>query len=138
MVQGSGDCIGGILGYANYGVTIRDCASTGQVYGASGALYVGGILGYINSASFGGITGCYATGKVSSGFGIGYIKNCAANTIYNNYCMTGITPYGGEKVFLCTASEVTEADLASGRLTWLLNGAANDGARHMEADSRHG
>lgn len=88
LVQGSGDCIGGILGYANYGVTIRDCASTGQVYGASGALYVGGILGYINSASFGGITGCYATGKISSGFGIGYIKNCAAIPFNNNYCMT--------------------------------------------------
>lgn len=128
LLQGSDDCIGGILGYANYGVTIRDCASTGKVYGASGALYVGGILGYINSASFGGITGCYATAKVSSGLSIGYIKNCAANTVYNNCHMAGTTSYGGEKASLCTASEVTEADLASGRLTWLLNGAANDGA----------
>ena len=126
-VQRSDDCIGGILGYANYGVTIRDCASAGQVSGKPGALHVGGILGYINSASFGGLTGCYATGKISSGFGIGYIRNCAANTVYNNCHMAGTAAYGGERASLCTASAVTEADFASGRLTWLLNGAANNG-----------
>lgn len=128
------DCIGGILGYGWSGVTIRDCVSAGQVSGSYDAKLVGGILGYVNHASFGGITGCYVTGKVSSGFSIGYIRNCTANTVYNNFHMAGTTPYGGERASLCTASEITETDLTSGRLTWLLNGANNDGAGIWKQD----
>lgn len=102
------DCVGGIAGYANEDVTIKDCANFGTVTsqkGSSGTnVYLGGILGYVNNASFGGITGCFNFGKITdaddsykyTGAIIGWLRNADTSKISGNhwYTESSRTAYG--------------------------------------------
>ena len=61
-VTGSGNNVGGIVGYANSNTTIRNCANLGAVTGSSN---VGGIIGsFVGSGTV--IIGCYNTGAVTA------------------------------------------------------------------------
>lgn len=102
------DCVGGIAGYANENVVIKDCANFGAVTSQKGSngvtVYVGGILGYINNGSFGGLTGCFNFGKVTDADGsyaytgaiIGWLRNADTSKISGNhwYTASSNTAYG--------------------------------------------
>ena len=61
-INGTGNNVGGIVGYANSKATIRNCANFGAVTGGSS---VGGIIGsFVGNGNT--VTGCYNTGKVTA------------------------------------------------------------------------
>ena len=69
-VYNSYDCIGGVVGYSWDNTVIEYCANRGTVKANSlgvgnKAPYVGGILGYINTASNTAVKNCYNYGSVS-------------------------------------------------------------------------
>ena len=70
-VTGTGDYVGGVVGYNNNG-TLTGCSVSGNV---SGSYYVGGVVGQ----NYGTVTGCYAACNVS---GRNYVGGVAG---YNNY-----------------------------------------------------
>ena len=61
-INGSGNSVGGIVGYTNSSVTIRNCANFGDVTGSTN---VGGIVGSFTSDGP-TITGCYNTGAITA------------------------------------------------------------------------
>lgn len=121
------DCAGGIIGYANNKVTVKNCGSYGTVVGdENGNKHIGGILGYINNSAFGGLEGCWsATGTVSGAI-IGCVRY-APDNIKNNFCTAELKPFDGEKAAKYTANYVS--DWRSGEGAWKLNGGAFDGTQ---------
>jgi len=63
-VSGTGDYVGGLVGYNDKYSTISNCYSTGSVSGTS---YVGGLVGANDGGGriFGTISNCYSTGSVN-------------------------------------------------------------------------
>ena len=117
------DCLGGVVGYANDLVTISHCGFTGSVTGQKGG-YVGGILGYINNADFGGLKSSFAAGYTNGAALIGTIRDCS-DTVRNCVYEKGATPFGGTNADKYTAEAVTEWN--TGRAAYLLNGGKYDG-----------
>ena len=127
------DAKGGILGYAN-SATIKNCLFSGTFTGEDKQHY-GGILGYINDGTFGGVQNCLSMGSVTTtnvshnGVAaiIGNINNSAKLTgITNNYWLTGSSyaGYGGSKAGSAEAPhEVTTEQLASGEVAYGLGAA---------------
>ena len=101
--------LGGICGY--YG-NITNCYNTGAVSGRS---YVGGICGYSGTQ-----TSCYNTGMVSGSSYVGGICG-KIGTQTNCYYLTGSCSSGGG------GGSFAAGDVASGRLTYLLNGSTSEG-----------
>ena len=92
-VTGSDRDTGGVCGSANGG-TIQDCTNTGTVTGRT--QNTGGVCGYANCT----VTGCYNTGRVSTGKYVGgvcgYSDGSASVTdCYNTGDLTGDTYTGG-------------------------------------------
>ena len=77
---------GGIIGYANYQVTLDRCYNTAAVSGigtsTNTSRYVGGLVGYL-TASANNIHECYNAGAVSTGANATYNK-CGGILGYNN------------------------------------------------------
>ncbi len=121
----TGDCVGGILGYANKYVTIKNCGATGAVYGPADS-HIGGILGYVNSGYFGGVESCWYSGKTNGGAIIGRIKQKGGD-IKNNVCTTGAKAFIGDAASNYTAKAVS--DWNSGEAVWALNGGVCDGTQ---------
>lgn len=105
------DCVGGVAGYANQNVLITNCVNMGDVTAQKSTIanepdvYVGGILGYVNNADFGGLTGCLNFGMVKDGDGkntntgaiVGLINSATkANVIKDNNWLTSscVKAYG--------------------------------------------
>lgn len=139
------DCVGGIAGYANEYVTIKDCANFGEVtsqMSSSGTnVYLGGILGYINNGSFGGLTGCFNFGKVTDADGsyiytgaiIGWLRNADTSRISGNhwYTESSHTAFGssGRSAEAPTAATIFDRSKIS-HLTmtdgwWIVTGTQN-------------
>jgi len=92
-VSGTGNCVGGLVGYKNGG-TITECYATGAV---SGTNYVGGLCGLNWGCT---ITYCYATGSVSGtdkvGGLVGYNDSYSAITdCYTTGSVSGTGSYVG-------------------------------------------
>ncbi len=108
--------IGGICGYSsNANTNISNCYNTGTVLSSS---TVGGICGYSGTQN-----NCYNTGTVSGSYDVGGI--CGWSGTQNNcYYLAGC---GSQNT---RGFSVTAEDVASGRLTYLLNGSTsgNDNA----------
>ena len=69
-VSGTGNSVGGVVGYNFNGGTVTGCYATGDV---SGTNSVGGVVGENFSGT---VTGCYATGKVSGTNRVGSVVGC--------------------------------------------------------------
>ena len=117
------DCLGGVVGYANEFVTISHCGFIGSVTGQKGG-YVGGILGYINNADFGGLKNSFAAGCTNGAALIGTVRDCS-DTVRNCVYEKGVTPFGGANADKHTAEAVTEWN--TGRVAYLLNDGKYDG-----------
>lgn len=140
-VQGLGDSyVGGISGYESSGSQLSDVYNTGDIYLHYGiisdSLYdIGGIIGYGECS----ITNGYNTGSLNSiwdgaytsivfkGAAIGY-SGSTSTEIKNYY-------YSDATLVLCSGANVTSESigvktaeqLASGEVTYLLNGQTSDG-----------
>ncbi len=68
-ITGIGGQVGGIIGYAQTGVTVQKCSNTGKIYqnGCKTVYYtgVGGIIGQVEGTDV-VVTDCYNTGNVSA------------------------------------------------------------------------
>ena len=127
------DSKGGILGYAN-GATIKNCLFSGTIVGEAKQHY-GGILGYVNNGSFGGVQNCLSIGSVTttntSHNGVAaIIGNMNTSTkvdgIFNNYWLTGSSYAGNNGAKAPDAEapfEVTAEQLASGEVAYKLGSA---------------
>jgi len=90
-VTGTGDYVGGLLGY-NYAGTVTRCHSTGVV---SGETSVGGLVG----RNFGDMTDCSSTAVVSGtsevGGLVGFHDGRAVTRCYSTGVVTGVSDVGG-------------------------------------------
>ena len=144
-VTGTGDYVGGVVGYNNG--TVENCYNTGSV---SGLDSVGGVAGWND----GSVENCYNTGKVSGGAGVGGVVGYNSSTVENCYNIGevsgspvgGVVGYNISSVTNCyflqrtaesgigknegTSSNVearTDDAFHSGEVAWLLeNGQAED------------
>ena len=71
-VGGNWDIVGGVVGQASYGTTVKNCSNTGNVTGWRYAAGIAGGLSYNSS-----IIGCFNSGKVSAP------STCAAGIVAN-------------------------------------------------------
>ena len=87
-VTGTGDYVGGVVGYNNG--TVENCYNTGSV---SGLDSVGGVAGWND----GSVENCYNTGKVSGGAGVGGVVGYNSSTVENCYNIGEVSgsPVGG-------------------------------------------
>ena len=90
--SGSGNSVGGVVGYNDIGGSVTNCYNTGSV---NGSIEAGGVVGS-NSLSA-TVTNCYNTGEVSGmyvggvvGYNDGPVKNC-----YNTGSVSGSIEAGG-------------------------------------------
>ena len=133
IVNGALECVAGIAGYSNELNSIVNCANYGSII-ATGAGYVAGILGYVNNASFGGLTNCFNSGGISGSDMtvegveikpadiIGWARDFANGTINNNY-FTGTTPYGAVRSDKTAEAIFVSSDsVLSGEAAYLLQG----------------
>ena len=128
---GAGDCQGGIVGYT-YGGGVFNCIFSGTIIG-EGSKY-GGILGYCKVPGFKGVQNCLSVGKIIANEDNTTVAAIIANwnggateNVKNNYyCLQegSTTSIGiGNKASSCEAPvAVTAEQLASGEVTYLLNG----------------
>lgn len=126
----SGDCVGGVVGYLQYG-TINGCVNLGTVRKeAEGDIYLGGILGYVN-ISVGNVTNCYNAGTIYGktdtycGAVIGYVRKIGKED--NNYYLDNMERGIGSGKDQTTS--LTQEQFASGEAAWLLNGKKTDGSQ---------
>lgn len=140
----SGDCVGGITGYfradakTTKGYQIANCCNAGSVTTTAISNAVAGILGYSNSGNFMGAHNCLNTGKITAGaetkggaiYGqykstsnIGSNNYYKAGTAYKGVC--NVTESSQQPESVCTS--VTEKQLASGEVCYLLNGKKSTG-----------
>ena len=87
-----GNAAGGLIGHTYINVTLSDSYATGDVTGATGGSYVGGLIGDFSSVSTNlprrlSITNCYATGDVSGTKSVGGLvgNNGGRDTISGSY-----------------------------------------------------
>ena len=122
------DCFGGIAGYTNTG-TITNCANYGTITFANENCYVGGMFGYINNANFGGFRNCLAVGTVKyagneskvAGALSGWLRTYNAETIANNYWLSGCAERAAGMADLEANKSATAEELASGAICYALN-----------------
>ena len=130
-VSGTGN-YGGIVGYVNNNsnvkTTITNCLFDGKITNSGGAAECGGIAGYVG-ANLTKVTikNCLSIGTVSatvSGQFYGAVKN-QANSIINCYyqgdAINGSGSSGSVTPTTQEATAVTDAQLASGEVAFLLN-----------------
>ena len=108
----------GILGRSSAdGTIVRNCIYTGNINGGANASNCAGIIGY--SANTSTVTNCVVTGTIVTGLkDNGYIiaRNAGSATCVNCYY---VTPYENRND---GATQITEEQVASGELCFLLNG----------------
>lgn len=127
IIHEKGDSNGGIAGYTDKG-KITNCLFSGKIIVTQAGNHCGGILGYNNNNAFQGLHGNLSIGTVEGGTS-GKIAAILgrANTgtpkdaITGNYYLEGtaIIGMGGENAVETPA--VTEEQLASGEIAYLLN-----------------
>ena len=99
------DCVGGIVGYAAYDLTIENCAYNGNISGASD---VGGICGYSNTYVL--IVGCKATAAIEGEDQIGGI--CG----------------GVSEIVACYSHGTIKASASASRIGGICSGGINAGS----------
>jgi hypothetical protein len=125
---GSHDCIGGIGGYSNTGVSYTNCANYGTITYVNASAYAGGICGYVNNDSFTGVFNCLNVGNIQMAGGtptyggafIGRLRSHANSQFVNNYWLQGSAPNASGENGI-TANVVNEEQLASGEVCFKLN-----------------
>ena len=113
------DAVGGIIGYANDNVTLSYCGFTGSV---TANTKTGGILGYVNNKSFGGLTNCYGAGQASGALA-GFLRNCGENLRHNAYDASQSAFGGGYEasITLGLANASSVSNWTTGQAAFLLN-----------------
>ena len=125
------DCIGGIVGYTKVSA-VSDCLFDGSISAGSGSTTsnVGGILGYVNNASFIGVSNCLSIGSLVNnsstaitGAVVGREGSSVSSTKdSNNYYKSGIASkaYGqlnsGSNTPTASAIEAGASDWTDGTL----------------------
>ena len=99
--SGSGNSVGGVVGYNYHGASVENCYNTGAVSGpdsGSGDWYVGGVVGY----NRGSVTNCYNTDSVTvTGSGsrvggvVGWNDDGRVENCYNTGTVSDGTTSGG-------------------------------------------
>ena len=124
VANGAKECVAGITGYSSGTNYIQNSGNYGDIT-ANGVDYVAGILGYVNYANFNGIYNCLNMGNITSdntyaGDIAGWARNFVDGSIKNNY-YTGEKAWGAVKSGMTVeATKVTEAQLKSGEVAYLL------------------
>jgi hypothetical protein len=88
-ITGSGNDVGGLVGYNGGGSTVTQCHSTGTVSGASG---VGGLVG-INGGT---VTNCYSTGAVSGTSSVGGLVGGTGGHVTQCYSTGAVSADGND------------------------------------------
>lgn len=123
-----GDSDGGVAGYTNLG-HITNCLFVGTIK-ANESNNLGGILGYVNNGSFQGLANNLSAGSFEvatpSGTTAAVLGHANTSTpkgvLTNNYYREGCGLESGMKGAQAVApTSVTEAQLASGEVTYCLN-----------------
>ena len=143
--SGTGDCQGGILGYTYQG-TIRNCIFSGAIHGENNKY--GGILGYCKVPEFGGIQNCLSVGTITCDAActtaaalIANWNGGATTNVSNNYYLLGagssdnVTTVGNKTSSVPAPTLVTSEQLASGEITYALNGDQSDIAFFQNLDT---
>ena len=105
-VSGSGNYVGGVVGYADYNINLTNCYNTGSV---SGSAYVGGVMGYASassttgcniskSANFGDITVTGSSGNVGGIVGYVRVTNSSSSSKMTNCYSEGSITVSGTNV----------------------------------------
>ena len=82
-VKGSGNSVGGVVGYNQSGSSVTNCYNTGTVSGSD--IYVGGVVGQNSGGSSASVTNCYNTGSVSGSYFVGGVVGYNDGTVENCY-----------------------------------------------------
>lgn len=135
---GSHDCLGGIAGYANENCLVEDCANYAPVTFANANAYAGGILGYVNSATFKGVKNSLSTGEIKTsaknavptygGSIVGWLREHTASSFQNNYMLDGSAASAYGEATDVTAEMADSLRLASGEICYKLNAGRADDA----------
>ena len=129
--------VGGIVGCTTGRVEILSCANYGDILTGSATSYVGGILGYSNVGTLVGPRNSLNVGRVTGREGVvgaivGGLRCYSGGTIRDNYYLdtSCAVAYGDQlrdgvtmgEADIATATAVTAAELASGKVAYLMNG----------------
>jgi hypothetical protein len=88
-VTGSGDRVGGLVGYNDFGASVSICYALGYVTG-TGSNYVGGLVGYNNNSA--SVSNSYARGgEVTGSSYVGGLVGYNVNIISNSYARCTVT-----------------------------------------------
>ena len=89
-VTGSGNYVGGLMGYTRGGSTLTNTYATGNVTGTNKTKYfVGGLVGYAMTST---ITNAYATGAVAAEFWVGgLVGSTRGGSISQSYATGAVT-----------------------------------------------
>ncbi len=131
----SGDCIGGVVAYANNGAQISYCANLGTVTADEPDAYVGGVLGYMNNTGA-SVKNSYSYGKIQNGGGnhcgaiVGWLRSHSAANITDNCYLDTSAPaaFGsGSDGTSAKAPSKTAAQFRSGEACYLVNSKTSTG-----------
>ena len=106
-VGGNWDILGGVVGQASYGTTVKNCSNSGNV---TGWRYVAGIVGSMSYNS--SIIGCFNSGKISApstcaaGIVANLGKDCKVVACYNTGNINAGGNYPAGIVGYCDKAEV--------------------------------
>lgn len=127
IIHEKGDSDGGIAGYSNVG-KITNCLFSGKIIVMHAGNNCGGILGYVNNGDFKGLHGNLSIGTVeggTSGKVAAVLGHCNTGTkkerVTGNFYLEGTSIIGMGGANAVETPAVTEEQLASGEIAYLLN-----------------
>ncbi|MBR5481991.1 MAG: T9SS type A sorting domain-containing protein [Bacteroidaceae bacterium] len=127
IIHEKGDSDGGIAGYSNVG-KITNCLFSGKIIVMHAGNNCGGILGYVNNGDFKGLHGNLSIGTVeggTSGKVAAVLGHCNTSTkkerVTGNFYLEGTSVIGMGGANAVETPAVTEEQLASGEIAYLLN-----------------
>ncbi|MBR4405443.1 MAG: hypothetical protein IKT30_03610, partial [Bacteroidaceae bacterium] len=127
IIHEKGDSDGGIAGYSNVG-KITNCLFSGKIIVMHAGNNCGGILGYVNNGDFKGLHGNLSIGTVeggTSGKVAAVLGHCNTSTkkerVTGNFYLEGTSTIGMGGANAVETPAVTEEQLASGEIAYLLN-----------------
>ncbi len=123
------DCFGGIAGYTNTAQFVN-CANYGEITFDNVDAYVGGMFGYVNSGDFLGLQNCLGAGKVTCTAGegnfigalVGRLRTFNDSRFSNNYWLEDACSIASSVNVSTSFTKATAEQMASGEITYLLNG----------------
>ncbi|MCD8239477.1 MAG: hypothetical protein LUC92_09110 [Clostridiales bacterium] len=131
-----GSAVGGIVGAVAGSAYINYCYNLGTVEISNSAAYsVGGILGYVNTGYFKGLTYCYNYGNISGdsseycGALVGQIgSNTSSSAVSNDYWLdtSASAAFGSNSSGNTEPASNTADEFVNGEIAYLLNNSSSE------------